>query len=303
VLGQKEVKYPKLKDALLDVLAVKIASSRHRTKLTYTSVINIFVEFLNNKNYDLLAKDFSQKHFYEFRDYLLTVKKVANITANNYLGHLKVFFNALVAREIIEKSPTKGVLNLQTTVGSSNIAFTKDEQTKLEQYLMSNEIGLYYFTRFIYYGFIRPKELLELQIRHIDLEKNKITLPANISKNKKQEWVTIPKALRELITEMKLDILPKNYYIFSKDLLPGVQSKHRNMVTNLHSQVLKKTNMYNGNLTLYSWKHTGVCNAYKAGLDIVSLQKQLRHHSLAMTEIYLKSLSLIDNDNVLNANW
>jgi integrase len=44
--------------------------------------------------------------------------------------------------------------------------------------------------------------------------------------------------------------------------------------------------------TLYSWKHSGVVAAYKAGIDIKTIQSQCRHQSLEQTDIYLKSLGL-----------
>ena len=47
--------------------------------------------------------------------------------------------------------------------------------------------------------------------------------------------------------------------------------------------------------TLYSWKHSGVVVAYKAGIDIKTIQSQCRHKSLEQTDIYLKSLGLSMN--------
>jgi len=48
-----------------------------------------------------------------------------------------------------------------------------------------------------------------------------------------------------------------------------------------------------------SWKHTGVVNAYKAGVDIKSIQRQCRHTAIDMTDNYLKSLGLYDNEEFL----
>lgn len=53
------------------------------------------------------------------------------------------------------------------------------------------------------------------------------------------------------------------------------------------------------NFTLYSWKHTGVVNAYHAGIDIKSIQMQCRHHSIQQTDTYLKSLGFTDNEEIL----
>jgi integrase len=55
---------------------------------------------------------------------------------------------------------------------------------------------------------------------------------------------------------------------------------------------------------LYSWKHSGACALYKVlNGDVYSLMRQLRHHDLNVTQIYLKSLGLLDNAAVRSAVW
>ena len=61
---------------------------------------------------------------------------------------------------------------------------------------------------------------------------------------------------------------------------------------------IKKINDLHG-YTLYSWKHTGVCKAFVSGLNIKYLQQILRHSSIAITDIYLKSLSLNNSTEIL----
>jgi integrase len=52
--------------------------------------------------------------------------------------------------------------------------------------------------------------------------------------------------------------------------------------------------------TLYSWKHTGVVQAYKNGVDIKAIQLQCRHYSIEQTDVYLKSLGFVENTPFLN---
>lgn len=61
--------------------------------------------------------------------------------------------------------------------------------------------------------------------------------------------------------------------------------------------------MWDGELTLYSWKHTGNVRAYEAGVDILTIQEQNRHHNLAMTEVYLRSLGLRVKRELLDKDW
>ncbi len=56
-------------------------------------------------------------------------------------------------------------------------------------------------------------------------------------------------------------------------------------------------------VTMYSWKHTGNCNAYRAGADIKALQQQNRHHSLEMTDVYLRSMGLRQQWKLRDLEW
>ena len=54
---------------------------------------------------------------------------------------------------------------------------------------------------------------------------------------------------------------------------------------------------------LYFWKHTGAVNAYLSGVGIKQLQRLLRHSSVQITDIYLKSLGLRTDPNTESYNW
>ncbi|MEN7551353.1 hypothetical protein AAG747_25785 [Rapidithrix thailandica] len=44
-------------------------------------------------------------------------------------------------------------------------------------------------------------------------------------------------------------------------------------------------------------------NFYKSNLSIKTLQSQLRHHSLEMTDIYLRSLGMVLDNGLANKDW
>ena len=63
------------------------------------------------------------------------------------------------------------------------------------------------------------------------------------------------------------------------------------IMTRTHKTFLKRLG-FDDQHTLYSWKHTGVVQAYLAGVDIKSIQRQCRHSSIEMTRRYAR---LTDN--------
>lgn len=273
-------------------------------KGNYRSYMNVFIEYLNKeKKARIPVDDFDQAEVHLFFDWLFETREIGNRTRNNYKSFLNAIFNQLIERNLLEKNPCSGIKNLPTIV-SRNIPFTKQEETILKTYLKQKMPELYLFTRFVYFGFLRPVEITRLLIKHVDVKNRIILVRPELSKNKKQMPVVITSQLLKYIEEMDLDQYPPHWYIFSKDeLKPGPSRIYETRVSEMHRKALQETNLYNGEINLYAWKHTGNCNAYRAGVDIKSIQAQNRHHSLQMTEIYLRSLGLRISSDLKNLEW
>ena len=131
-------------------------------------------------------------------------------------------------------------------------------------------------------------------------------VPVEAAKNAKQMPVVITAGLRkdlEAFLDKYRGTLPETAFLFSKGFKPGLIHYHRNRFSEAHREALEATGLYGTGVTGYAWKHTGVTNAYLSGVDIVSIQKQCRHHSLAETEKYLRSLGLRFARDLSEANW
>lgn len=278
-------------DAVKYGAKLKIAATKEpKTQSGYRSECNVFFEFLEfEEKTEMYLSAFTQKHVYLYLDYLLLERELSNTTVNNHKSTLRAIFEALVKREIIKKNPCSEIPALPEDVGG-NIAFPDTKRDVLLEYIEKKDKQLYLFIRIIYYTYMRPKEIRLLQVKHIDFINRKIYVPEENSKNNKGQYVTIPTALLNLFFERKVNELKDDDFVFQKNkkLLPI------NEMYNRHRNVLFKHNLL-GEHTMYSWKHTGVCSAYRAGIDIKSLQRQLRHSSVAQTEVYLKSLGLEEN--------
>jgi len=86
-------------------------------------------------------------------------------------------------------------------------------------------------------------------------------------------------------------LLKEGYHSHGRDKDKPVS---KNVMGSRYRKLTKDLKL-NKDYTLYSWKHSGVVAAYKAGIDIKTIQSQCRHHSLEQTDIYLKSLGLNEN--------
>lgn len=241
--------------------------------------------------------DFEKKHAIEFADWLQKDKSYAGKTTNNTIGDLKSLFYMLVHREICKGNPFSAVKKLKEEEGK-NVAFTPDEVDKVLKFMKKANLRLYYATQFVRYGFIRKTELTGLKVRNINLKSHTITIPADVSKNRKHDSVTIPQSLEKIILEMGLDKADPDLYIFGKGLETCNRKERRTAdISNAHREIIEALGMRK-ELIFYGWKHTGCVELYNKVRDPYVVCRQCRHSDIRMTMRYLRSLGLGINEAV-----
>lgn len=296
--------FPNLQDALQSIIELKSTSCSKRTIYSYTHAAKMFVKwFADNRIDNIKINQVTKVHAREYIDYLALNKNYSGRSLNDQLTMLGTFFNCMVDRDWIVKSPFKGIKKGKVEIGR-NIAFTEPERKLLLDHLYNNDRQMFYFTQFIYYCFIRRSELTRLRIRDIDFNSMTIIIPADCSKNKKQESVVIPYSFISILNEMGLQSYKSDWFIFGRELKPSAtQYINYNHISTRHNQQSKALGIDNQK-GLYSHKHSGVCALYKALKgDLHSIMRQCRHTDISTTQIYLKSMGLLENDSVRNAVW
>ncbi|TDE16168.1 tyrosine-type recombinase/integrase [Dyadobacter psychrotolerans] len=285
----------------LDKVLETIKSSlRPKTAGTHQSAINKLKDYANEKILDI--SEFTDRDAIKFRDYLISSLKNTSRTANNTLIHLNTVYGHLKDRVKLEDSPFK-LKKLKQVHTKKNIAFTDEDRARVEQYMILNEPELYLLTRVIYYAFNRPRELNSLKLHDIRLNDSYVIIRGEFSKNGKTETVPIIPALMKELKKLDLEEKRQFYYLFGKDMRINKFQLGKQIAFRRHEKVLKKLNLLGKGYTLYSWKHTGAVNAYLSGVGIKQLQLMLRHSTVQMTDIYLKSLGLRTDPNIENYNW
>jgi len=296
-------------DAVNYLCSIKADTLKKRTKETYVYRQKIFVEWLTvNRLSNLPVERFNVEMANAFTDWLIAEKKFQNRTYNDFKTFLSGLFNEMIRREMLSKNPFANIKTKPVAIGR-NIAFDDAELLQLKELLYRHDRELYYFTQFMYYCFIRRTELTHLRVRNIDFENMTITIPLDDNsegaKNNIQESVVMPKGFLSIINEMQLHKLPGGWFVFGRGVMPGpYQYRQPNHISARHKSFLDKH--FSGidkDKGLYSWKHSGVCKAYEKTKDIFAIMRQCRHSDISTTQIYLKSLGLIDNAAIRNAVW
>ena len=237
----------------------------------------------------------------EYLGYLITVKGNEPKTRNNALGVLKNFFKELKEHKWLpkkKKNPFGKIKKLPESEGTRHYPYTDKQISEIKKYVLKNDPYLWFIISFIYYGLFRVSELKRLKVDDIDLENNKLYVYGRTSKVKKYAVLPISPAFKKVIEQMNLEDYPKDYFLFTASRKPSPIKMGENYVTTHYKKVKKAVGIDNDNrYSVYGFKHTAVCNWYKKTKDIIRIQRMCRHKHVTTTEIYLKSLGLISEDD------
>jgi integrase len=276
----------------LDIIIERL-ELRKRTKDTYRTSIRLFSKHFDGRN----LTSIKEKDAFDFISSLKL--KYAGTTVKNNISHLKA---------VLRHTNCKAFDNLVSTYNIQesefNTPFSDYEREILENHLKANSLGLFLFTRFIFYGYIRPAELRKLKVSDIDLNTRTIKISGAIAKTRRTAAVPILKPLLDLIIEHKLTRHAGDVYLFGAGLVPNKKMAAANEATNKHNKACKEIGIYRERKTvLYSWKHTGNIQAFLAGMDIRLIQMINRHKSIQTTEIYLRKLGLFLDRTVFDFSY
>ena len=254
---------------------------RKSTYNNYKYFIAAFSEYLSiyHKRVKFIS-DISTLICDHFLDRIYIEKEKSARTYNFYLMCMRTFFNFCLSKGFIKESPVKNTKS-KTIKEKIRVVLNEKEKKQL-QLLREDNFHFYVFCMTTYYCFIRPNELKKLKVEHVNIEKNYITIPNNISKNRKTENVTIPNIFVELLKE-HIGKAPKDLFLFGQKFVP-----HKSPLINLTYQwdKVRKKYGFRKEVQFYSLKDTGITDMLNAGVPAIKVRDQARHSDLRITEIY-----------------
>lgn len=277
----------------------RYAHSLNSTYENYKTKINVFNRFLQTMNLENVDVRFlEKKDFEEFFKYLFRERNCGPTTVNLYLLLLRMMFEEFRKDGYLAKNPLSNFRYYKERQSQPK-AFSPDMIIKLKMYMEKYNPQLWLISEFIFYCFIRPKELRLLQVKHIDMDAGIIHIPASISKNRRTQTVIIPDSFLLELLRKQINIYDGDDYIITLQGTPGPAPVSKNYMGN-HFRKVRKALKLTDDYKLYSWKHTGAIEAVKAGINLRDLQNQLRHHSLNEVQGYIKQLMGEDSKDLRN---
>lgn len=294
--------YEYCKKQFMEQLQADITKGNRRadTERTYKSYFTMFEFYISKKALKLdFLFEINRSFINNYLDFILYERNNGHRTYNNHLGFFIGFINFCLARGFVKENCAIRIAK-------------KKEGEKIRQVLtvpVKNKIKLLETIDFNYYAlcmttyfcFVRRTELTKLLAMHVDLENYSITIPTNISKNHKEETITIPNAFLPIIKKQLKNTIATDFLFSDNDFLPGKKQLAPRKISGVwekYRKLLDIEKMYQ----FYSLKDTGITDLLISGVPAIKVRNQARHGEISTTEKYTARSKNCD-EIVQNANF
>lgn len=284
----------------------KVRNLSDKTIRSYEQTLTLFIMYLEREKEITKVVQVTQKHIVEYIDYLrargkYTVvsdnfsttinnpsartdynKKVSDITINNYIRNIKVFFNWAFAEKFIKKDIVKDIKLKKVNRTPKN--YIEDKEFKR----LLNTLDLSKYPEFRDFAVInllldtgmRIGETLALTEDDFDLKHNTIDLRADITKGKSHRQVYYSNNMAQILKRWLnfRDKYINSEYFFCT--LRGTQLDIRNFEKNL-TKYGKRIEL---DITPHQLRNNFAKRFLMNGGNIYSLSKILGHSSVEVTE-------------------
>ena len=264
------------------------------------SYIKPYLDFCDKFEYlDSSITVIDKKHALHFERYIKS-QGYSNRTINNYIGYAKAVWNYFIQQDEVRDTPFKNITSLKNSIGK-NLAFLKS-QIEILKPIHAQYPDLDFLAKFMYYTLARTNEISLIQVKHFNLyHPRQLYIPKENSKNGYERHIVIPAQLYDLILERGILNYPPDYYVFSKSdektnkykpIQPAAHPTNSIRLGAKYRETILNPAKIGMDYTLYSWKHTGIINAHRAGVSDADIMQQSGHRNYESFTKYMKSLGL-----------
>jgi integrase len=221
---------------------------------------------------------------------------------NKYRDHLSSLIGEVAEWELIESNPVETIKMQPVIKKFAHEKPTPSERIKIVEAIKENKPTFYRFCSTLYGTTIREKEILALQIGDFHLSDQVIKIVPDKSRDNSkvlgERRIVIPDTLLKVLLQLNLEAFPINYYVFSKNYLPGPTRMHSNTPTS-HWRDIVKTGL-KIDKDLYGLKKLGGDVMIDIQAEVKKMielpQRQMGHTTSGMTEVYVQRHIEIMND-------
>ena len=275
-------------------LRVKSKEMEKQSYATYASYVRIFRGWLESQGCTGTTpiSSITEGTARKYMNYLETEKSVSPRSYNNYLSFMVTFMDWMKDKGYIQENVFTGIKRKpRRLMAKKRRMLTDEELGTLFTWLQENNPEYLAVCLLCYCCFMRPKEIALLRCGDIDLRKQLVHVRAEIAKNDKESFRTIPDAMMPAIR--RLDLSHREWFLFGdhpgvrSDFRPAREAGAKKRFSDYWATTVREACGFGMEVQFYSQKDTGITNMLGEGVAINLVQQQADHSSVAMTALYV----------------
>ena len=275
-------------------LRVKMKEMEKQSYATYASYVRIFRGWLESQGCTGTTpiSAITEGTARQYMNYLETEKSVSPRSYNNYLSFMVTFLDWMKDKGYIPANVFTGIKRKpRRLMAKKRRMLTDEELGTLFTWLQENNPEYLAVCLLCYCCFMRPKEIALLRCGDIDLRKQLVHVRAEIAKNDKESFRTIPDAMMPAIR--RLDLSHREWFLFGdhpgvrSDFRPAREAGAKKRFSDYWATTVREACGFGMEVQFYSQKDTGITNMLGEGVAINLVQQQADHSSVAMTALYV----------------
>lgn len=284
--------YVRISDAMESFMKVKRKELEANSLRSYSSFIKIFSDWLERsglgKDAPVISIDASVA--VRFMSEVEGRPDVSPRTFNNYQRFFFLIFDWMRVRGYVSENPFSGIQRKpKRLLLKTRRMMTDKELESVFSFLKKANPEYCAAALLCYCCFIRPKEIVLLRCGDVDLTNKLVHVKAEISKNHRDSFRTIPYEAIPFFESMNLG--NKESFLFGDhkeyDFHPGKIQMCSRKLAKYWSEKVRPACGLPQEVQFYSLKDTGITNMLSSGVPINEVQRQADHTSVAVTAIYV----------------
>lgn len=276
--------YTPLSVVMAEYLSEKERELRAATLTSYKSFCKMFGDWTKEKMPNILMAMFNRVMAVRYLDYVYNERKVSARTWNNQLKMARAFFNWAKEKCYINENPFEAI-KPKREQEKRRILIPADYRQQITDYLATENPAFLTVCRLVFVSLIRPKEICNIQIKHVRLATRAILIPQENAKNHHTRFAAFNSQILDDLLTMRLDQFPDDYFLFGDGYRPAKKRITPNRFRKDWDKMRKALKLPS-EMQLYSLRDTGINNLLKAGVDPLTVMQHADHHDLSMTTRY-----------------
>jgi integrase len=259
------------------------------TQISYKSKNNIFKQWLILTGYNTLPiGQLDRRHIKEFSIWLRVERNYKAKSHNDVIGKLALIYDEIL--ENIDELDTQNPFRQVKRMKGKSIGYEphpREVRQEIAVHMPNEDVQLWIAIQFLFYHFIRIKELGRIKIGDIDFSRGTIYIRDNVNlKSGKSRVMAVRTSLMEYLIKQGYDKYDANCYLLGNKGVPGLIAVSTNHLSNKWRAYRTAHNIC-PIYKLYAAKHTGNTAMAVSGLPAQLQMLHNGHQSLATTQIYI----------------